>query len=141
MEPSTLRILVIDDEPDMCWALENMLRPEGYAVTTTTTGAEALELLAAESYAGAFVDAKLSDLDGLELAALIRQRSPNTAVILISGYFYQADKAIIEGLQENLFVDFIPKPFDCNKVRSVTRQVLERARRESHAKGPHSSGG
>jgi CheY-like chemotaxis protein len=135
------RILVVDDEPDMCWALENMLRPEGYAVTTTTSGAQALELLATKSYALAFVDAKLSDLDGLELAALIRQRSPNTAIVLISGYFYQADKAVTEGLQKNLFVDFIPKPFNLNKVRSVTRQVLERARGENHAKGPHSSGG
>jgi DNA-binding NtrC family response regulator len=135
------RILVVDDEPDMCWALENMLRPDGYAVTTTTTGAQALELLAAESYALAFVDAKLSDLDGLELAALIRQRSPNTAIVLISGYFYQKDKTVTEGLQKNLFVDFIPKPFDLEEVRSVTRQVLERARRENHAKSPHSSGG
>ena len=134
-------ILIIDDEPDMCWALENMLRPEGYAVTTTTTGAQALELLAAEFYAVAFVDAKLSDLDGLELAALIRQRSPNTAIVLISGYFYQEDKTVTEGLQKNLFVDFIPKPFDLEEVRSVTRQVLERARGENHAKGPHSGGG
>jgi DNA-binding NtrC family response regulator len=134
-------ILIVDDEPDMCWALENMLRPGGYAVTTTTTGAQALELLAAESYALAFVDAKLPDLDGLELAALIRQRSPNTAIVLISGYFYQEDKAVTEGLQKNLFVDFIPKPFDLKEIRSVTRQVLERARGENHAKGPHSGGG
>jgi CheY-like chemotaxis protein len=121
-------ILIVDDEPDMCWALENMLRPDGYAVTTTTTGAQALELLTTGSYAVAFVDAKLSDLDGLELAALIRQRSPNTAIVLISGYFYQEDKAVTEGLQKNLFVDFIPKPFDLKEIRSVTRQVLGRAR-------------
>jgi CheY-like chemotaxis protein len=121
-------ILIVDDEPDMCWAMENMLRPDGYAVTTTTTGAQVLELLATESYALAFVDAKLPDLDGLELAALIRQRSPNTAIVLISGYFYQEDKIVTEGLQKNLFVDFIPKPFDLKEVRSVTRQVLELAR-------------
>ncbi len=56
-EPS--RILIVDDEPDMCWALENILRPAGYAVTTTTRGVEALELLAGEPYAVVFVDAKL----------------------------------------------------------------------------------
>jgi DNA-binding NtrC family response regulator len=134
-------ILIVDDEPDMCWALENILRPEGYAVTTTTTGTEALELLTTGFYAVAFVDAKLSDLDGLELAALIHQRSPNTAVILISGYFYQEDKTVTEGLQKNLFVDFIPKPFDMKEVRSVTRQVLERTKGKNHVKGPHSSGG
>jgi len=122
------RILVIDDEPDMCWALENILRPTGYAVTTATTGAEALELLAGEPYAAAFVDVKLPDMDGLELAASIRQRSPHTAIVLISGYYYQEDKTITERLQEDLFIGFISKPFDLKEVRLMAHQAVERAR-------------
>jgi len=88
MKRQSPRILVVDDEPDMCWVLENILRPAGYAVNTTMPGTEALELLAEEPYAVAFVDAKLPDLDGLELAGLIQQRSPQTAMVLISGYFF-----------------------------------------------------
>ena len=134
-------ILVVDDEPDMCWALENMLRPEGYAVTTTTTGAQALELLAAEFYAVAFVDAKLSDLDGLELAALIRQRSPNTAIVLISGYFYQEDRAITEAMQNELFIGFVAKPFDLKEIRLMARQAVKRAREGGNVSGSNSAGG
>jgi CheY-like chemotaxis protein len=129
MKKELPRILVVDDEPDMCWALENMLRPTGFMVTTTTTGAETLRLLAGEPYAVAFVDAKLPDLDGLELAALIRQRSPHTVIILISGYFYQEDRAITEGLEKDLFIGFISKPFDLEEVRLVVRQAVEQARR------------
>ncbi|MBM4465410.1 MAG: response regulator [Chloroflexi bacterium] len=135
------RILVIDDEPDMCWALENILRPTGYAVTTTTTGTEALELLAGGPYTVAFVDVKLPDMDGLELAAAIRQRSPHTAVVLISGYYYQEDRTITERLQDAHFIGFISKPFDLDEVRLMARQAVERAREENHAKDPSSGGG
>jgi DNA-binding NtrC family response regulator len=141
MNQKPSRILIVDDEPDMCWALENILSPTGYAVTTTTTGAEALELLARESYAVAFVDVKLADLDGLELAALIRQRSPHTALVLISGYFYQEDKTVNDGLEKDLFIGFIPKPFNLEEVRLMARRAVERARRENHAKDPNSGGG
>ncbi|MBU4225203.1 MAG: response regulator, partial [Chloroflexi bacterium] len=109
------RILVVDDEPDVCWALENILCPAGYAVTTTTRGVEALELLARQPYAVAFVDAKLPDLDGLELVAMIHQRNPRTAVVLISGYYYQEDPLVMEGLAKNLYVGFVSKPFSLNE--------------------------
>jgi len=141
MEGEPPWILVVDDEPDMCWALENILRPAGYAVTTTVSGAEALELLTGERYAAAFVDAKLPDLDGLELATLIRHRSPHTAVILISGYFYQEDDAINEGLQKGDFFGFVAKPFDLEEVRLVASRAVERAREESDTNGSLSAGG
>lgn len=141
MEQHLPRILVVDDEPDLCWALENILRPAGYAVTTTTRGVKALELLAGAPYAVAFVDAKLPDLDGLELAALIHQRSPRTAVVLISGYFYQEDRAVTEGLQKSLFTGFVAKPFDLNEVRLVARQAVEGTHEENSTNGPHSTGG
>jgi len=135
------RILIVDDEPDMCWALENILSTAGYAVTTTTRGAEALELLAREQYAAAFVDAKLSDLDGLELAAFICQLSPPTAVILISGYFYQEDKTVVEGLEKNLYVGFVAKPFKLDEVRLIARRAVELNRKDGLSDVLHSSGG
>lgn len=140
MEGNQPRILIIDDEPDMCWALVNILRPAGYAVTITTRGAEVLELVTGGSYAAAFVDAKLPDLDGFELATLIRQRSPHTAVVLISGYFYQEDRAVTEGLRKGLFIGFVAKPFDLEEVRLMAHQVVERAREEDHADGSYSAG-
>jgi CheY-like chemotaxis protein len=134
-------ILIVDDEPDMCWALANILRPVGYDVTTTTTGAEALELLNGRPYNAAFVDAKLPDLDGLELVAEIQRRSPHTAVVLISGYFYGEDRAITEGLRAGLFVGFIAKPFDLEDVRRMAHEAVGRAAKEDLTNGPYSAGG
>jgi DNA-binding NtrC family response regulator len=134
------RVLVVDDEPDLCWALENILRPAGYAVTTTTKGVEALDLLAKEPYDVAFVDAKLTDADGLELAALIRQRNPHTAIVLISGYFYQEDTVVTEGMLNDLFVGFISKPFNLEEVRLMARRAVSVAKEEKRADGSHSSG-
>jgi len=136
MEQAMPRILVVDDEPDMCWALENILRPAGFTVTTTTRGAEALELLAQGPYLAAFVDAKLPDLDGLELAALIRRQSPHTAVVLISGYFYPEDPVITDGLQDSLFIGFVAKPFDLKEVRAMARRAMEQAGEARPPGGP-----
>jgi CheY-like chemotaxis protein len=126
MDQGVPPILVVDDEPDVCWALENTLRPAGYTVVATTSGKEALRLVAEESFAVAFVDAKLPDLDGLELATLILQRSPRTAMVLISGYFYQEDRAVAERLQDDLFVGFIAKPFDLEQVRLMAHRAMAR---------------
>jgi len=134
------RILVVDDEPDMCWALENILRPVGYAVNSTKSSREALVLLAEEPYAVAFVDAKLPDVDGLELAGLIRQQCPHTAIVLISGYFYREDKAIKEALTRDLFIGFVAKPFDLEEVRLMARQAMEQVNEGRAADGPNSAG-
>jgi DNA-binding NtrC family response regulator len=120
-------ILVIDDEEDLCWALESILRPAGYIVTAAHDGAEALRLLNSNTYDVVFVDAKLPDLDGLAIAAHILHGGAYTSVILISGYYYHEDKTIVEGLQTGLFMGFVAKPFDLNEVRLLARQAVERA--------------
>ena len=127
MGQASPRILVVDDEPDMCWVLENIMRRAGYTVTTATRGERALKLIAEEPYAAAFVDAKLPDMDGLRLAASIRQRQPRTGIVLISGYFYQEDTSINEGLEQGLFVGFLAKPFDLEQARRLARKAVEHA--------------
>ena len=122
------RILVVDDETDMCWALENIMRLVGYTVTTATRGEKALKLMAEEPYAAAFVDIMLPDMDGLRLADAIRQRYPRTGIVLISGYFYQEDASITEGLEQGLFVGFLAKPFELEQVRHLARKAVEHAR-------------
>ena len=141
MERQLPHILIVDDEPDMCWALENILRPAGYVVTSTTKGTEALQLLAGETYTVVFVDAKLPDLDGLELAASIHRQSPHTALVLISGYYYQEDQTIREALQSELFIGFVAKPFDLDKVRLIARQAVERTGEKGRADGANSGSG
>ena len=141
MERDTPRILVVDDEPDMCWALENILRPVGYTVTTATSGMKALELVTRECYAAAFIDAKLPDLDGLKLVTLIHQQCAHTAIVLISGYYYQEDPAINEGIRQDTFIGFIAKPFDLAQVRHLALRAVDLARKGGDGYDAHSPGG
>ena len=124
-------VLVVDDEEDLCWVLKNALAPDDYSVVTVNNGTEAMFQIKQRSFVIAFVDVKLPDLDGLALVAHIREHSPNTSVVLLSGYYYAEDQIIIQGLLNGLFSGFIAKPFDLNEVRLLARQAVVQASRGS----------
>ena len=117
-------ILVVDDETDMSWVLENTLKNEGYRITSTEHGKEGLRLAKDENFKIALIDAKLLDMDGIKLCRQIRQIAPETRVILISGYLYQGDKVVQEGLKDCVFAAFIGKPFDIDELRMVVKEAL-----------------
>ena len=111
MTLQNIKILIIDDEPDMCWALKHLLEKNGFLITKAADGREALDLLTSGSFQGAFLDAKLPDIEGLELARQFREKAPQMRIILISGYFYSDDVAVEKALGEGLICGFIAKPF------------------------------
>lgn len=117
-------VLIVDDEVGICWALEHFLRREGLSVMTTATAAEALALLDHEAFGLVFVDAKLPDIEGLELAAVVRGASPTTCIVLISGYLDSEDSLVVDGTRRRLFDHFLVKPFDLRVVRRIARQAL-----------------
>jgi CheY-like chemotaxis protein len=104
-------ILIVDDEPDMCWALEYLLNKRGYVTRNALTAQGALALMEEHRFACAFLDAKLPDMDGLELARRIRQRAPAMRILMVSGYFYRDDVSIQEAISQGVIIDFISKPF------------------------------
>jgi len=105
------QILIVDDEPDMCWALEHILGKKGFVSKTALTGQDALALMGSNSFRMAFLDAKLPDMEGLELARRIREMNPATRVVMVSGYFYRDDSSVQEAFETGLIVGFISKPF------------------------------
>jgi CheY-like chemotaxis protein len=64
----------------------------------------------------AMLDAKLPDMDGLELARQIRASDPHIAVLIVSGYFYKDDPAIQSALAEELIRGFVAKPFSHKEI-------------------------
>jgi DNA-binding response OmpR family regulator len=82
------RILVVDDEKGIIFALSHYFVKQGYIVDSAMASEEALELIAANHYAVAIVDIELrgssSSGDGLNLAEFIRRHAPTTVVIILS---------------------------------------------------------
>jgi DNA-binding NtrC family response regulator len=108
--------LIVDDEPDMCWALEHILEKNGLESKKAFTGREALDLMEVNRFRVAFLDAKLPDIEGMELARQIRNRDPAVRIMMISGYFYRDDDAIQKAVTEGLINGFIGKPFDHDEI-------------------------
>jgi DNA-binding NtrC family response regulator len=104
-------LLIVDDEPDMCWALEHLMHQKGFTTQLAVSGQEALELLRRHRFAAAFLDAKLPDMDGLELAGQMRRLDPDIKIVMVSGYFYRDDITIQNAISQGLIIDFISKPF------------------------------
>ena len=108
--------LIVDDEPDMCWALEYMLKKNGILSKRALSGQEAISLMESNRFRAAFLDAKLPDIEGLELARRLRDIDPVIHIVMISGYFYRDDNDVQNALAEWLIKGFIGKPFDHDEI-------------------------
>jgi two-component system OmpR family response regulator len=120
-----LTVLVVDDEPDVRWALEMILRRNGFAVATADSGLAALHWLKESACHLILLDAKLGDSDGVELASRIRTHTSCLApIILVSGYFYKDDSLVQYSLATGLISAFVTKPFKHNEIIDTISTIL-----------------
>ena len=109
MNVKPAKILVVDDEQIVRINLEKLLTKQGYEIVTTDSGERALELLKEQEFNLALVDLVLQGMDGLELLERIKRKSPETIVIILTGY--GSMKSAIEALRKGAF-DYILKTYD-----------------------------
>ena len=126
MEARTPVVMVVDDDPDICVALEMTLKYEGFDVWTAKNGKHALARLDAEAHAGArpdvvLTDVKMPDMDGLSLLSEITKRPDPPPVVMISGH---ADVATAVDAVKQGAADFLEKPLDQNRVLVAVRNAL-----------------
>ncbi len=127
MRPSP-HLLVVDDEEDVRWALKMILTRSGYVVATASSGAEALCWLKDHGCDLILLDAKLGDMEGVELARRIRSETgSHSPVILVSGYFYKDDSLIQDSVAIGLIAAFVTKPFRHDEIRDTVHNVLAAA--------------
>ena len=123
-------ILIVDDERLIQSTLRGVLEDEGYRVTSVSSAEEALARLVDDAPDLVFLDIWMPGMDGLEALAEMKQRRPETAVVMISGHatIETAVKATKLGAY-----DFIEKPLSLEKTLLVTARTLEHARlQEEH---------
>jgi len=111
-ETMSAPILVVDDEPDMCWVISHIIQSQGFNVVTAYSGEDACFKLANGEFSVVFLDAKLPDMDGLEIArraSTMTYGRPN--IVLVSGYHYQDDPVIRHAINDGIIFAFLAKPF------------------------------
>jgi len=124
MDRSEFRILVLDDERDWRRANKRTLSRAGFTVQVASTGEEALDYLGAESFHMAVLDINLPDCDGSELVAKVKAVSPETAVIMLTG-FASIEKAGVAAAGGS--VDILEKIADDPDEKSLAEELTERA--------------
>jgi two-component system NtrC family response regulator len=116
------RILVIDDDPSLRRVLEYNLQEEGYDVTTAESGEAGLRLFAEVKPSLVITDMKMSGMDGLQVLKSVKERSPETLVIIITA-FGAVDMAV-EAMKLGAY-DYITKPFNREALRLTVRKALQ----------------
>jgi DNA-binding NtrC family response regulator len=114
-------ILVVDDDPDMCWALEAALAGVGYLVKAVGTAKGAIASVAENAFPVAFVDARLPDMDGLRLVKELRGLRPTMRIVMISGYYLEDDPRISQAMRESRIDGFLAKPFQIATIVDAAR--------------------
>jgi CheY-like chemotaxis protein len=121
----TIPILIVDDEPDMCWAISHLIQSQGFNIITASNGTDACFKLANGNFSVVFLDAKLPDMDGLEIArhaSTLEQRRPK--VVLVSGYHYQDDPVVHDAIAEGIICNFLAKPFTNEALLNILASTL-----------------
>jgi CheY-like chemotaxis protein len=133
-------VLVVDDDPDICWVLEHLVKSLQAQYIRAPDGQAALQAARLNRLALVLLDAKLPDMDGLEVARQIRDVAPGVPIMLISGYFYQDDPAIQAALEQGLICGFVEKPFSHTAIIAAMEAALCSPKVASGAAEPLATG-
>lgn len=103
------RILVVDDEQEVCDLLSRFLERNDYTVVTARTGAECLSIVERDSIDAVLLDLKMPGMTGLEVLRKLRTINPDLPVVMITG---QTDEQTAKATLEEGAFDYIKKPLD-----------------------------
>jgi DNA-binding NtrC family response regulator len=126
------KILVVDDEPPICHNCEKILTKAGHAVACAYNGQDALALMAGHAFDVVVTDLKMSRLSGMELLRRVKTLSPDTMVVVITGY--STVSSAVEVMKLGAF-DYLPKPFTPDELRAVVAQAVQARRTLLQSRG------
>ena len=116
------RVLVVDDERNLCDVLSMLLTDDGYEVATAANGREALECMEREPPDLVISDLKMPEVDGLELLTALKGSGRGIPLVMITAY--GSIETAVEVMKRGA-ADFITKPFNKDVIRHVVHNVLK----------------
>jgi len=114
-------ILVVDDEKDICRALNFILSKEGYAVKEAYNGEIAIDLIKQENFDIVMTDIKMEKKDGFEVLRETQKISPVTAVIMMTSF--GSVGSAVEAMKAGA-ADYITKPFINDEIRLTVKRII-----------------
>ena len=118
-------ILILDDEPIVSQRLKPSLEKKGYQVETFTNSIEALKRTRETNFDIVITDLKMEGLDGMGFLSEVKERSPTTEVIVITGFATM--ETAKESFQKGVF-DFLAKPFKISEITAAISKAEQKIR-------------
>ena len=117
------RMLIIDDEEIVLESCRKIFSSEGFDVVITTSPHEGLKLASDSSFEVILVDWKMPGFDGMDVIEELDRRTPDSAVVMISGYptVGRAAEAMKRGA-----MDYVAKPFTPEEITEAVKRALQR---------------
>jgi two-component system response regulator AtoC len=126
------RVLLVDDDPGLRFALDELFRGRGFETTVAASGAEALERM--EGVEAVVCDLVMPGMDGVELLQGIRARDEGLPVVLLTAH--GSERVAVAAMKAGAY-DYVKKPFDADELAlSVERAIeLRQLRRDARRAG------
>jgi two-component system response regulator AtoC len=117
------RILIVDDDPQMVFALKEIFEERGHTTVPASSGAEALSSLGDVEVA--LTDLQMAGMTGVELLRAIREQDDTVPVIILTAH--GSEKAAVDAMKAGAY-DYVTKPFHVDEVAMLTERALESRR-------------
>jgi two-component system response regulator VanR len=129
---SNRQILIVDDDPDTCALIADILTDDGYRVQTCLSGESAIAALKQGTFRLVLSDIKMPRVTGIDLLLYVRRMELDTDVILMTAY--ASLQTAIQAVRGEAF-DYLVKPFSLNDLRQRVREALDRQPGEKRTTG------
>src|SRR4030066_1530200 len=118
----THSLLLVDDEENILNSLKRTFRKEQYKIVTAKSGLEGLSVIGKEKISLVLSDYRMPGMEGVEFLNEVRQKSPDTIRMMLTGY---ADmQSVMNAINHGEVYRFITKPWDDEEIRFIVRDAL-----------------
>jgi two-component system OmpR family response regulator len=118
-----IKILIVDDDRDICEYMRTMLEATGYEVATLSDPTHAVDRVREEEFHVLIIDLMMPKMDGIELIQRIRKVDSDVAIVVFTGY--PSVETAVDALKLNVS-DYVKKPFDMEEFRDRIAEILRK---------------
>lgn len=133
MDDSAGSVLVVDDAPQICKALSDVLTASSYTVRTAPSAERALQIMDTAEFDLIITDLKMSGMSGMDFVARIKQRAPGLPVVILSGF---GDMDDVIGAMRAGVADYLKKPFSIDEVLEVVKREVKKSQARAASVAP-----